>query len=93
MGWDRERTIHDGFLWMVIDDRDINRPSTRPHKADTVLVVDPNRVLPSSIASQGFEPISRRHTELIEVANGIQYSQFIESFLTKHRRQEPSGAG
>jgi hypothetical protein len=75
------------FLCVIIDDLDVNRSRARPDKADAVLVVGPNRMLPSSIASQGFEPIARGHAELIEIDDGIQHGQLIECLLPKRRRQ------
>jgi hypothetical protein len=38
----------------------------RPAKTDTPLIVDANTVLTSSIAFQGFQPVSRRHPQVIQ---------------------------
>jgi hypothetical protein len=43
-----------------------------PSKTDPPLLVDPDAVLPASIALQGFEPIARRHPQIAQRPRLIQ---------------------
>jgi hypothetical protein len=43
---------------MVIDDLDHLSATVPPDKADAPLIVDPDAVLSSAIASQDFEPVA-----------------------------------
>jgi hypothetical protein len=49
---------------MVVDDRDILGRSFLPAKADPPLPVDPDAILPASLALQGLEPIAGRHAQI-----------------------------
>jgi hypothetical protein len=49
---------------MVIDDFDIRRSSFIPDKADSPLIVDPDRILSNAVASQRLKAISRRNTQI-----------------------------
>ena len=47
-----------------------------PHKTDSPLIIDPNRVLPSPIASQCFQLISRRRSQNAQLRRSVKLEQF-----------------
>jgi hypothetical protein len=49
---------------MVVDNLNVKRIGVKPAKADAPLVVDPNTMLPSPIACQGFQMIARNRTQV-----------------------------
>ncbi|AOY60153.1 uncharacterized protein Dmul_33830 [Desulfococcus multivorans] len=51
---------------MVIHNFDIRRPGRSPAKTDAKLTVDPNTVLPGTIAFQGFQTIAGRHLKIVK---------------------------
>jgi hypothetical protein len=57
---------------VVVHDLDIGRTVSRPTKANSPLVIDPDRVLPLSIADQGLEPIGGRDPQVIEPLGGVK---------------------
>jgi hypothetical protein len=60
---------------MVIGDLDIFGTLSRPSKADTVLVIDPDRVLASPILPQRLKPVSGRRSQVVQCLRGIQHEQ------------------
>src|SRR5215831_20499015 len=60
---------------MVVDDLDVPRAVVSPTEADSPLVVDPDAVLPASIAAELLEPVSRRHTQIVQVLGTVQHLQ------------------
>ena len=57
---------------MVIHYLHIVSISVTPDKADAPLIVDPNAVLASSIAFQGFQTIARRGREVAKLRSNVQ---------------------
>jgi hypothetical protein len=55
---------------VVIDDLDFVCEPVPPFKTDSVLVVDPDTVLPHASAFQSFEVISWRAPEITELSRG-----------------------
>src|SRR5690606_2071481 len=47
-----------------------------PAKADAELIVDPDAVLALAIALQGFQPVSWRHSQVLQAAGPIELPQF-----------------
>jgi hypothetical protein len=47
-----------------------------PHKTDSPLIIDPNRVLPFPIASQCFQLISRRRSQDAQLRRSVKLEQF-----------------
>jgi hypothetical protein len=79
---------------MVVDDPDIAWSSVIPDKADAPLVVDPDTVLPEPVTFQGFEPISRRYAQVIQLASTVHQTQFSECrSLYTRRKLSASMAG
>lgn len=71
---------------VVIDDFDVFGPGLGPAKADTVLVVDPDRVLSGSIAPQFLEAQARKRQGL-QGHGGVQAVQNFGTTGLKVRRQ------
>lgn len=61
---------------MVVDDFDILRPSLRPSKANSKLVVDPYAVLTRTVAHEGFESVPWGNSEVAEAPRDLKLSQF-----------------
>ncbi len=57
---------------MIIHDLDIVCVPFAPNEADTPLVVDPDAVLPLSVAVQGFQAISRRRYQVSQFRGAVQ---------------------
>lgn len=55
---------------MVVNDLHLLWSSFGPHEADTPLVIDPDAVLPGSVALQRLEPVSRRNAEIVKHLRG-----------------------
>jgi hypothetical protein len=64
------------ILLVVINDFHICGVTVFPTETDTPLVVDTDAPLPCSIASQQFEAVAGRHSQLIEFARGIDELEF-----------------
>jgi len=60
---------------MVIHDFNIVSIPFPPNKADAPLVVDADAVLPSAIAMQRFEPITRWRGQIAQVCRSIDLCQ------------------
>jgi hypothetical protein len=57
---------------VIVHDLDVFRSGCGPPKADAVLVVDTDAVLPLAIAPKRLKPVSRRHAEVLESASDLQ---------------------
>ncbi len=66
---------------MIVDYLNFKRVAFNPAKADPPLVVDPNTVLTSPIAGQGFQPIPRNRSQ---VGNGCHRVNVIELPFRHH---------
>jgi len=60
---------------VVIGDFDFVRIATLTAKADAILVVNPNAVLPAPVSAQTLKTVSRRHRRLSDVADTIDSIQ------------------
>jgi len=57
---------------MIVDDLNFIRTSIRPSETDAVLLIDPDAVLPFSVASQLLESIARRYRHVSQLRRRIQ---------------------
>jgi len=60
---------------MIVDDLDIECIAMGKAKADSPLFVDPDRMLPSTVASQRFKSIGRRQPQIFDPGCSIQLPQ------------------
>jgi len=58
-----------------------------PDETDSPLIVDADRMLPVPFASQYFEPVARRHTQIIDTPGVIEQTQFLQSHALNIRRK------
>src|SRR5713226_5505987 len=58
---------------VVVHDLNILRAFRRPHEAHAELVVDTNAVLTGTAALQRFQPIARRHAQVIKFPGPVQH--------------------
>jgi len=56
---------------VVVHNLNSLRPIIRPPKTDSVLTVNPDAVLPSTISLQQLEPIARRRSKKVEGLGGV----------------------
>src|SRR5882724_3689533 len=56
---------------VIVHDRHIPRRSLAPFKAYPPLIVDTDAVLSTPVAMQSFEPIARRHPQIVELFGRI----------------------
>src|SRR5450755_1259942 len=55
---------------VVVDNFNLGRALFRPNEANPELIVEPDGELALAVAMQGFEAISRRHSEILKVFGG-----------------------
>jgi hypothetical protein len=66
----------DSFASVVIDDLHAEGITINPSKADTPLIIDTDAVLAFAITPEGFEPIGRRNTQIIQNGSVAKHAQF-----------------
>ena len=64
---------------MIVDNLHIPRAFSRPAKTYAELIVYANAVLPGAVACQGFQPVARWYTEIIEPRRLIEDRQLPHS--------------
>jgi hypothetical protein len=68
-------------LLVVVHDLDLARARRRPAEADPELVVDADAVLAGSSPFQGFEPVARRDTQIVEPRRDLELAEL----ASRHR--------
>jgi hypothetical protein len=63
-----------------------------PDETNPPLVVDADRMLALSVAFQSFEPISRRHAQIVDSPGIVQETQFAKRGILDVGRQPPAAA-
>jgi hypothetical protein len=61
---------------VIIDYLYVRRVSLPPYETDSVLVVDPNAVLPQTVAFQGFQIVASCNREIAQLSRRVQCFQF-----------------
>jgi hypothetical protein len=61
---------------VVINDLNVFRAAVRPEKAEPVLVVDADAVLADPIASQRFQTVARRNSQIFQPLGDLELPQF-----------------
>jgi hypothetical protein len=61
---------------MVVDDLHVFGVIAPPDEADPELIVDPDAVLPGSIAAERFQPVTRWGSQVPERVGSIEVDQF-----------------
>src|SRR5436190_20918394 len=79
-----------GYLSVIVDNLDLFRPSIRPLKYDSPLIVCANRMLSCEISPQRFQAISWGSGEIAQQDGGVELYQLAASDLRDIRR-EPFG--
>jgi hypothetical protein len=64
--------LHGHLLVVIIRDFDVISIATAPDKTDTPLIVDANRILTGSSASQCFQPVAGRRSENPQFGGGVE---------------------
>jgi hypothetical protein len=60
---------------VVVHNLYVLRFAVLPHKADPILVIDPDAVLPPPITAKGLEVIARKHAQVVESLGRVQLRQ------------------
>jgi hypothetical protein len=71
---------------MVVGDLDIAGRSIRPPETDPPLIIDPDTVLPDTIALQSFQAVSGRYPQVLQFDSILKESQFPSCDLEKITR-------
>lgn len=66
---------------MIIYDFDLFRIILLPDKADSPLVINPQAMLSLASPFQGFQPIGRRKTQILQINRGVECVQSHERSL------------
>jgi hypothetical protein len=61
---------------MIVDYGYIVGVAVSPHEAYPQPIVNPYAVLAGPVASQGFQAIARRNTQIVQSDGGVQHHQF-----------------
>jgi len=72
---------------VVVNNLHIFRVAVFPLKAEAPLVINPDRVLTSTVASQPLKPISRRRPQIIQTHRRVYKGQFVLSPANKILRK------
>ena len=72
---------------MVIIDLNVFRTCIAPAEDDSPLVIDPDRVLASKIAAEGFEPVTRHDAQITERLRDVERSQLAARHLDQVSRK------
>src|SRR5665213_2305206 len=67
-----------GSCSVVVDDRDIFGSSFGPVERDTPLVVDADAPLPRPSARQFFQPVSRRHAQIVHFSRRVDQTELAQ---------------
>jgi hypothetical protein len=60
---------------VVVHHLDLLGVAVLPHEADPILVVDPDAVLPTPIATESLEVVARERAQVVEPSRGVQLHQ------------------
>jgi hypothetical protein len=78
---------------MAVDDLDVCRTAHRTAKAHAVPVVHADTVLADAVALERFEPVSRRHAQIVETPRDLQLPQLASRYrLDAREARDPSAA-
>lgn len=71
----------------IVNDFNVVRILALPAETEPILIVGAQAVLAGPVAAQGFQPVSRRHPQIPQVARTVQLRQFAERNPLDLRRQ------
>jgi hypothetical protein len=63
---------------MVVDDFHVVGVAIPPHEADAILIIDSDAVLALALAVQSLQPVSGRHTQIIQRHGGMQQEELLQ---------------
>lgn len=66
---------HDGARLVIVNDLDVCRAFSRPHKTDSKLVIDPNAVLACTISYKRLQSVSWRDSEILKRGCSIEHRE------------------
>src|SRR5687767_14025875 len=81
-----------GSSSVVVDDFDFVGMALSPDETDAPLIVDPDRMLPAAVASQGFEAIGRWNAQIGEALRRIEQTQPTQGGNLNVSGQTPAAA-
>ena len=74
---------------MVIDDLNLVGIPITPDETNSPLVIDADAVLPSPVAVQGFQPVSRWHAQVLQRPSTVQVFELAPGCVLQVGRQPP----
>jgi hypothetical protein len=75
---------------MVVNDLDLVSVPFLPHEADTPTIIDPNAVLPCTVAQELLESITRWYSQVLERTGCVKYEESPQC-ASLHLRGQPPG--
>jgi hypothetical protein len=62
---------------VIVRDLDVSRPLPGPHETGAVLAVDPDRVLPGTVADQLLQSVSWWDAKVVDVVGRVELTQLL----------------
>jgi hypothetical protein len=75
---------------VVVGNLDFVRIVTAPREADSILIVNPDAMLPHPVAAKLFQSVSRRNSQVVQFYRTIEHDQFPFRYRGWRRAPGPS---
>lgn len=85
----RRHPHHCSISSVIVDHLDRLGTEIGPLEANTILIIDPEAILPRAFAFQSLEPITRRNPQIPKTFHGVQLLQLAQSDAEELWRQDP----
>jgi hypothetical protein len=72
---------------VIVYDFNVMGATIAPNETDPPLIVNPYAVLAFSVSGEGFQSVSRRNAEIVNIDATVQHPQFPQGGLLNSRRQ------
>src|SRR5664280_820520 len=74
-GWMGVMVVMGGTSSVVVHDLDVGGSGVGPDEADPPLLVDADAVLSGPVPAECFQPVARRHSQVVERFGSVQHHQ------------------
>jgi len=74
---------------VIVDDPDVESIAVLPSKTDAPAIVDPNAVLPGTVALEEFQSVARRRAQILQGNGCIEVTKLSQRNALDVARQSP----